>query len=792
MYANIPGELRQLNQWVTWRMEDHGGAKPTKVPYNPTNGHKASHSDPFSWTTYDTALTATRNGLYDGIGFVLAESDPYAFIDLDDVHDDAEAMERQLRIFKAFDSYSEVSPSGKGLHIIVKGAVPAGRKRSYVEVYSNVRFMTMTGNVYHAAPINERQALLAALWEQMGGDAIVSTYEGDATEKESDQTVLDRAAAADNGEKFKHLWFGQWQQHYSSQSEADFALINILAFYTKHKGQIIRLFRLSALGQRPKALRSKYVDYMVARSFDRMLPPIDIEGLKIQMEKHLAERKAASPANPFTQVNYVETFSTNTGPLGDIAPNTTEYPTVAGVQLAKRPIPFARFQYEKPPGLVGDIANFILAAAPRPVPEIALVAALALMSGICGRAYNVSGMGLNQYILLLAGTGVGKEGIASGIDRLMTTIRTTVPASQQFIGPAEIASPEALLKYMNSTSCSFVSIFGEFALKMKQMSQLNAAPQHAGLKRIFLDLFNKSGEGKLLHPIIYSDKQKNTDIIEAPAFSMMGESVPERFYETLNEGMISEGLLPRFTIIEYRGDRPPLNENHGNVQPSMQLIEQLSGLCGHSLTLNQANRAIHVRQDEQAAMMFRKFDVYCDDCINKGAKEVVRQLWNRAHVKALKLAALVSVGNNPFDPVINEQAADWAIKIVVHDTTMLLERFESGKVGAAETSDTAQIDDVSAAIMQYLTEPYATLDKYHVQPVLHAAKVVPYSYLSRRMVNMTSFRNDRMGATNALKKCIQALVDRGELQEISPSDRAARFKTTAKCYAIPNIRAFQS
>lgn len=791
-YTRIPAELRALPQWVTWRYEDHGGVKPTKVPYTPTTGHKAKVTDAASWADFDVCCQAVSCKYYDGIGFVLASSDPYTFIDLDDVHGDTEAADRQLKIFQAFDSYSERSPSGTGLHIIVRGAVPAGRKRAYVELYSDTRFMTMTGDVFHPVPISERQELVTALWEQMGGSVVVDIYAGDAVAKQSDQDVLNTASRADNSDKFLALWRGEWTAYYSSQSEADFALINIVAFYTQNKEQIIRLFRLSALGQRAKAQRAKYVDYMVARSFDRMLPPVDIDALKIMLDDQLRARQATAVVNPFTVGSITATFEPQNVPGGtaDLAPNNTAYPIVTGLLPTKRTPFIAPFVYEKPPGLVGEIADFVLAAAPRPVPEMALVAALSLMAGVCGRAYNISGMGLNIYLLLLAPTGTGKEQIASGIDRVMAEVAKAVPACAEFIGPAEIASAEALLKYMNSTSRSFVSMMGEFAQRLKQMSSINAAPHLVGLKRTLLDLFNKSGDGKVLHPIIYSDRLKNTGIVESPAFSLMGESAPERFYECLNEGMIAEGLLPRFSIIEYNGKRTPLNEAHSEAKLPTRVLEQLTALCGHSLTLNQANRAVQVRCDEQATQSLRAFDTFCDSKINNGGTEIVRQLWNRAHVKVLKLAALVTVGNNPFDPVINLQAAEWAIRVVVNDVDCLSQRFASGQVGMAETSDSKQFEDFARSVMEYMTQPYEALEKYNIPPVVHASRVIPYSYFSRRLANITSFRNDRMGATFALKRCITACIDRGDLQEISAADRAAKFRTTAKCYAVSTLAAF--
>jgi primase-polymerase (primpol)-like protein len=143
---NIPSEMKQHKSFVVWRYENRGGPKPAKVPYNPNTGKQASVTDPATWAGFEEATAAAHN--YSGIGFVLSENDPFACIDLDDPKGDAAAIAMQARIYGAFDSYAEVSPSGQGLHIWVKGAVPTGKRRGSVEVYSTARFMTLTGKVY--------------------------------------------------------------------------------------------------------------------------------------------------------------------------------------------------------------------------------------------------------------------------------------------------------------------------------------------------------------------------------------------------------------------------------------------------------------------------------------------------------------------------------------------------------------------------------------------------------------------------------------------------------------------
>jgi hypothetical protein len=97
---------------------------------------------------------------FSGIGFVFAHNAPYVGIDLDDTHGDEKAFADQQHIYKEFDSYTELSPSGNGVHIIVKGKLPGpGRRRYFCELYDTDRYFTMTGNVINPRPIAERHNL---------------------------------------------------------------------------------------------------------------------------------------------------------------------------------------------------------------------------------------------------------------------------------------------------------------------------------------------------------------------------------------------------------------------------------------------------------------------------------------------------------------------------------------------------------------------------------------------------------------------------------------------------------
>jgi putative DNA primase/helicase len=142
--AHIPEELRARPQWVVWKAV---GEKPDKVPYSARTGCRASSTDPMTWSTFEEALEAYENGEYAGLGFVFSSADPFTGIDLDNcVGGDGEIALWALEIVRYFDSYTELSATGSGLHIIVRGERP-NRRKGEVEVYSSKRFFTVTGHV---------------------------------------------------------------------------------------------------------------------------------------------------------------------------------------------------------------------------------------------------------------------------------------------------------------------------------------------------------------------------------------------------------------------------------------------------------------------------------------------------------------------------------------------------------------------------------------------------------------------------------------------------------------------
>jgi putative DNA primase/helicase len=243
---NIPDELKELPRWVGWKYALQDG-KWKKPPVDCRNGRPASVKDSSTWASFDVALKAYEERGLDGIGLVLA-GDGFVGIDLDDCVDllTKTVADATQATFKRFLSYSELSPSGKGIHIFVRGALPGNAKRGGEEVYAADHYLTVTGrsvNSTHMA-VRPAQAELLDYYYRLRTEPPALT----------DDQILEFApkAGAGNGAKFKALWEGD-VSGYDSHSEADVALCAILAFWTQGEAaRIEKLFGQSGLAERNK------------------------------------------------------------------------------------------------------------------------------------------------------------------------------------------------------------------------------------------------------------------------------------------------------------------------------------------------------------------------------------------------------------------------------------------------------------------------------------------------------------------------------------------------------------
>lgn len=237
---NIPEELKSVDQWVCWVGVD-------KIPKNPANGRNAQSNNPSTWGTFVQAVKACETYSFDGIGFMFANG--YFGVDLDHCLDNVDFCDEFV---ETLESYAEVSKSGSGIHIICKGKLPDGaRRKGNVEMYQSGRYFICTGNLYNSKykTVNDCTESIKVLYSKYLPTETPKVeqkiYEPIDLE---DEEIIDKARNCKSGYVFNILYSGTWQGLYTSQSEADLALCNQLAFWTgKNTTQMDRIFRSSGL-----------------------------------------------------------------------------------------------------------------------------------------------------------------------------------------------------------------------------------------------------------------------------------------------------------------------------------------------------------------------------------------------------------------------------------------------------------------------------------------------------------------------------------------------------------------
>ena len=265
MYEKIPLELKQLPHWVGWKyMQRPGEDHKRKVPINAMDGQPAKSNDPTTWCDFDTTCLGKERFGLDGIGFMFS-GDGIFGIDIDHCYDPEtqELDPAAAEIIETVQSYTELSPSGTGIHILCKGALPEGRKRrGAVEMYSTLRYFTVTGNQfgleYPFSDCTERVAVMHRKYlgeeETVAGaqKAALPMPAGLGTNADmSVDAILRRMFDSKHGQRLQDLYNGSWERYGigdGSQSSADQAFCNTLAFWCRCDAALMdAIFRRSGL-----------------------------------------------------------------------------------------------------------------------------------------------------------------------------------------------------------------------------------------------------------------------------------------------------------------------------------------------------------------------------------------------------------------------------------------------------------------------------------------------------------------------------------------------------------------
>lgn len=441
-----------------------------------------------------------------------------------------------------------------------------------------------------------------------------------------------------------------------------------------------------------------------------------------------------------------------------------------------------------PPGYAEWIARFIHAAAPRPVKEVAIVGALGLLSGICGKEWTIPGSGLNNYIILVARSAIGKEAMLTGISMLVNSVAQKVPLARGFVDFSDFASGPALVKAVATNPC-FVNVAGEFGHKFVAMADGPDAPMQS-LRRAMTNLYSKSAATSTAGGVVYSDKEKNVGSVIGAAFSLIGETTPTKFYNAITKDMMEDGFMSRFTMVEYQGDRPEKNPAPLS-EPWPELVNMLVGLTTHSITLRQRNQHQAVGRDPNAVRLLDEFEAECDRTINAaGDDESRRQMWNRAHLKVLRISALLAVADNPYSPSITAQHAEWAVTLVRRDIAVFNKRLQSGEIGLDDRSRERALLKVASEYLCMNPDEVPGYAKPWEKMRLNG--VIPRKYMQLRVQRIAAFENHKLGSTRALDDTLRTMLSNGHIMECDKSSVSKNYGFHGKCFMVLELEEFRT
>lgn len=269
-------------RWVSWKLQTRD-AKTTKLPYQ-LNGKLASSTDPKTWSTYKE-ITDT----FDNVGIVLTDGLLLA-IDIDHVVEKGRIVHPQREVLIEFltkiNSYTEISPSGTGLHVFLELSDPltlVSNKKAPVEAYVTGRYLTFTGMVFgksrplRTVTAEEAYRILETMipqkkkWDDSSHEVKQPSAPVSLLDAPPAVVILEKMFAASNGEAIEKLYNGDITSHGNDYSRADMALLSHLAFWAgKDAARMEEMWLASPLGQREKTkTRADYRGRSIKSAIDR-------------------------------------------------------------------------------------------------------------------------------------------------------------------------------------------------------------------------------------------------------------------------------------------------------------------------------------------------------------------------------------------------------------------------------------------------------------------------------------------------------------------------------------------
>jgi hypothetical protein len=529
---NLPAmrTLQALRQWLCWRWAERDGRK-TKIPMSPHNGLGASVTNPAHWGSYDQAMAQARRRHHDGVGFVLTEDDGLTGVDLDHCRDPktGQFAPWAQEVLSLGETYAELSVSGTGVHLFWLGKVEKTFKANGAgtEVYRSARYLIITGHHLRDTPkeIKEAPRTLALLRARVEATRVkpepVKKVCGNAGDYFRTVNTAALACLA--------LWvpiLHPQARHYPGTGA--------WRVTSKDLGRDLQ----EDLSYAPTGIWDFGLE-KACTAIDSVMTWGNAADVR-QASFWLCARMGRTPASLGWDDGSAATAKGAELAKGILAHKKDQRPDDSTQKLAAL-IPAAA-DWTRPQGLLGDIATWIIASSRRPNRPLAVAAAVAVLSTVCGRhLYGPTGTSLNLYIVALAGTGVGKNRPLDAVGELLREA-----GLGRIHTGAKAFSVSAVEKMIYDYPCCVATSDEIGGNLLGRMSHKHANTHETSMRTTLMELWSREqGMGPFI-----GTRRATTDpvTVPSPSLTLYGVSTPEAFYRAVTTGSVKDGFLNRFLL----------------------------------------------------------------------------------------------------------------------------------------------------------------------------------------------------------------------------------------------------
>jgi len=316
------------------------------------------------------------------------------------------------------------------------------------------------------------------------------------------------------------------------------------------------------------------------------------------------------------------------------------------------------------PGFVNELKDHTLAVSPRPNPPLAFAGALAMLAHLSGRSYvSEQGGRTNLYLAALAPTAMGKDEPRVTNKRLAAAvgILSSVPdslASGEGLEDAVAASPSLLLQ-TDEADTLLTAMRGNDS----RASRLN---------EMVLRFFSEAKSG---HAMRLKAGDTVARVIPMPHLTLFATGIPQFVYGALTAKALENGLLGRCLFVETSDYRPLGDPQALDLPTSCVETARMMSAKEKKFVETGVLEPVVISETPEAKAKIKDLRFTADEIGRRLFESDLKAgaaLYCRLYEKAMKLAMLYAISENPAQPTMTAAAVEWAKAFAMHVTKKMV------------------------------------------------------------------------------------------------------------------------